>query len=154
MCGHGWARRCRSQPQVNYQPRCSTVDSKAPYQLCRPIWTRWLTDAVLSGALTLPGFAKNQRQYLRVKWIAPKWDWVDPLKDRQAEKIAQEMGWKAPSDIIEAEGQEVDETYRRIAEDQQRAKQLGIVLGDPGEPPRDTAEPLKPEDENPQQPEP
>ena len=98
------------------------------FQLCRPVWKRWLTDAVLSGALDLPGFAKNARPYQPVKWIAPKWEWVDPLKDRQAEKVAQDMGWKAPSDIIEAEGQDVDETYRRIAEDQRRAEQLGIRI--------------------------
>jgi len=64
-----------------------------------------------------------------VKWITPKWEWVDPLKDRQAEKIAQEQGWKAPSDIIESEGNDVDETYRRIAADQKRREELGIKLG-------------------------
>lgn len=100
------------------------------FQLCRPVWERWLSDAVLAGELNLPGFAKKPRPYLPVKWIAPKWEWVDPLKDRQAEKIAQEMGWKAPSDIIEAEGQDVDETYRRIAEDQRRADDLGIRFGE------------------------
>ncbi len=97
------------------------------YQLCRPVWRRWLETAVLSGALRLPGFVKNPRPYNRVKWIKPKWEWVDPLKDRQAEQIAQQMGWKAPSDIIEAEGNNVDETMQRIAEDKARMKELGIT---------------------------
>lgn len=101
------------------------------YQLCRPVWKRWLETAVLSGALTMPGFARDPAKYSVVKWITPKWEWVDPLKDRQAEKIAQECGWKAPSDIIEAEGYDVDETYRRIAADQQRIETLGIKLGSP-----------------------
>lgn len=101
------------------------------YQLCRPVWKRWLETAVLSGALTMPGFARDPAKYSVVKWITPKWEWVDPLKDRQAEKIAQECGWKAPSDIIEAEGYDVDETYRRIAADQQRIDALGIKLGSP-----------------------
>ena len=55
------------------------------------------------------------------------------MKDRQAEKIAQEQGWKAPSDIIEAEGNDVDETFRRIAADQQRIENLGIKLGPLGD---------------------
>ncbi|MGE0108155.1 MAG: phage portal protein [Bdellovibrionales bacterium] len=96
------------------------------FQLCRPIWKRWIQTAVLSGAIHLPGFAQNPRLYNRVKWIKPKWEWVDPLKDRQAEQIAQEMGWKAPSDIIEAEGNNVDETFQRIANDQAHKKELGI----------------------------
>ena len=99
------------------------------FQMCRPIWSRWLSAAALSGALSLPGFARDPSPYTAVKWITPKWEWVDPLKDRQAEKLAQEQGWKAPSDIIEAEGNDVDETYRRIAADQERIKDLGITLG-------------------------
>ena len=78
--------------------------------------------------MQLPGYAANPKLYTPVKWIAPKWEWVDPLKDRQAEKIAQDAGWKAPSDIIEAEGYDVDETYRRIAFDQKRREELGIKL--------------------------
>jgi len=113
------------------------------FQMCRPIWRRWLETAVLAGALDMPGFAKNPAQYTAVKWIAPKWEWVDPLKDRQAEKIAQEQGWKAPSDIIEAEGNDVDETYNRIAADQKRREELGIKLGQPAPtpaaPPEQTA---------------
>jgi len=105
------------------------------FQMCRPIWRRWLETATLAGALPLAGFAKNPALYTPVKWITPKWEWVDPLKDRQAERIAQEQGWKAPSDIIEAEGNDVDETYRRIAADQQRAKDLGIQLGPLGNQP-------------------
>lgn len=101
------------------------------YQLCRPVWKRWLETAVLSGAINLPGFTDAPAKYAAVKWITPKWEWVDPLKDRQAERIAQECGWKAPSDIIESEGFDVDETYRRIAADQSRIDALGIRLGRP-----------------------
>lgn len=113
------------------------------FQLCRPIWARWLETAVLSGALSLPDYAHDPRPYNRVKWIKPKWEWVDPLKDRQAEKIAQEMGWKAPSDIIEAEGNDVDETHQRIAADQARMKELGIQPQGTTAPPV----PVQPEDE-------
>jgi lambda family phage portal protein len=117
------------------------------YQLCRPVWKRWMETAALSGALTLPGFANDPAKYAAVKWITPKWEWVDPLKDRQAEKIAQECGWKAPSDIIEAEGYDVDETYRRIAADQQRADVLGIRLGKPEQQPAQQPEPPTQDDE-------
>ena len=102
------------------------------YQLCRPVWLRWMQTAAMSGAVAMPNFSRDPDLYTEVKWITPKWEWVDPLKDRQAEKIAQECGWKAPSDIIESEGYDVDETYQRIAADQRRADELGIRLGKPG----------------------
>jgi hypothetical protein len=39
------------------------------FQLCRPVWQRWLRDAALAGALGLPGFAQNPAPYLAVNWI-------------------------------------------------------------------------------------
>jgi capsid protein len=50
---------------------------------------------VLSGALDLAGFPQDPAPYLAVKWIPPKWDWVDPLKDRKAEIEAIEAGLKS-----------------------------------------------------------
>ena len=111
------------------------------YQFCRPVWQRWLQTAALSGAVNMPGFTADPGKYMPVKWITPKWEWVDPLKDRQAEKIAQECGWKAPSDIIESEGYDVDETFQRIAADQKRIEDLGIKLGDTSQA---TAQPQQP----------
>ncbi len=100
------------------------------FQLCRPVWRRWMETAILSGAITLPESYTDPDLYLPVKWITPKWEWVDPLKDRQAEKLAQDAGWKAPSDIIESEGYDIDETFQRIAADQKRREELGIKLGE------------------------
>ncbi len=116
------------------------------FQFCRPVWQRWLDTVVLDGSVALPDYRNQRRDFQAVKWITPKWEWVDPLKDRQAEKIAQECGWKAPSDIIEAEGYDVDETFNRIASDQQRARDLGIKLGDPSKvEPAAAASPQMPE---------
>jgi lambda family phage portal protein len=99
------------------------------FQLCRPVWQRWLRDAVLAGALDLPGFASDPARYLPVKWIPPKWDWVDPLKDRKAEIDAIEAGLKSRSDVIESEGYDAEEVDRRIAADHAREKELGLSFG-------------------------
>jgi capsid protein len=84
---------------------------------------------VLAGALELPGFAANRAQYLPVKWIPPKWDWVDPLKDRKAEIEAIEAGLKSRSDVIESEGYDAEEVDRRIAADHAREQELGLSFG-------------------------
>jgi lambda family phage portal protein len=96
------------------------------FQLCRPVWQRWLRDAVLAGALDLTGFASDPSRYLAVKWIPPKWDWVDPLKDRKAEIEAIDAGLKSRSDVIESEGYDAEEVDRRIAADHAREEELGL----------------------------
>lgn len=98
------------------------------FQFCRPIWNEWLDAAVLSGALKLPGYVNEPHVYRAAKWIPPKFDWVDPLKDRKAEALAVQYGFKARSDVIEEEGYDPEETDRRIAADTQRAKELGIII--------------------------
>ncbi len=90
------------------------------FQLCRQVWQRWLRDAVLAGALNLPGFASEPARYIAVKWIPPKWDWVDPLKDREAGIEVIEAGLKSRSDVIESEGYDAEEVDRRIVADHAR----------------------------------
>jgi len=99
------------------------------WQLCRPVYARWLADAVLSGALALPGFARSPRAWQACKWIPPRWDWIDPLKDLQAEKLAVDAGFKARADVVEAQGYDVEETDARIAADRAREQALGLGFG-------------------------
>jgi len=94
--------------------------------LCQPTRRRWMRDAVLSGALTIRDFVGNERAYFRTKWIAPRFEWVDPLKDRQAEKLAVDAGFKSRSDVIEAEGYDPEETDARIKADKEREEKMGL----------------------------
>jgi lambda family phage portal protein len=96
------------------------------FQMCRPVWRRWMEDAVLSGALGINDFATMPGRYFPAKWIPPKWDWVDPLKDRKAEIEAINAGLKSRSDVIESEGFDAEEVDRRIAADQAREEALGL----------------------------
>ena len=116
------------------------------FQLCRRVWQRWIRDAVLSGALDLPGFAQDPAQYLAVKWIPPKWDWVDPLKDRKAEIEAIDAGLKSRSDVIESEGYDAEEVDRRIAADHAREEELGLKFGRPATAQAEPAIEVDPED--------
>ena len=96
------------------------------FQFCRPVYQRWLADAVLAGALKLPDFATEPRRWWPVKWIPPRWEWIDPLKDRQAEKLAVDAGFKARADVVEAEGYDVEEVDARIQADHARERALGL----------------------------
>ncbi|HPP11272.1 MAG TPA: hypothetical protein PKW42_00940, partial [bacterium] len=63
-----------------------------------------MAQAVLEGALTLPGFARGdatqQRAFLAVKWIPQGWQWVDPLKEADAMKAAIRSGLMSRSEAI------------------------------------------------------
>ena len=92
------------------------------HQLCRPIWRRWLETAVLSGALDI-----GDRAVARpVQWIPPRWDWVDPLKDIQAQVLAMEAGITSRRKVVEATGYDVEEVDRENAADAKRASDMGL----------------------------
>ena len=98
------------------------------FQMCAPIWRRWLDTAVLAEALPIPSadYMLRQAEYQRARWIPQRNDWVDPLKDRQAEKLAVEAGFKSRSDVVEAEGNDPEENDLRIAADHEREERMGL----------------------------
>ena len=99
------------------------------HQLCRPVWMRWLEAAVLSGTIEAdPTLARP------VQWIPPRWDWVDPLKDIQAQVLAMEAGITSRRKVVEATGYDVEEVDQENASDVQRAADLGLTYrASPGE---------------------
>ncbi|WP_211098164.1 phage portal protein [Acuticoccus yangtzensis] len=100
-------------------------------QLCRPVWQRWIDAAVLAGALE----ASSPSGALRpVQWIPPRWDWVDPLKDIQAQVLAIESGLLSRRKAVEATGYDIEEIDRENAADATRAADLGLAYRtSPGE---------------------
>ena len=101
------------------------------HQLCRAVWRRWLETAALSGALDLddPVAARP------VQWIPPRWDWVDPLKDIQAQVLAMEAGITSRRKVVEGTGYDIEEVDRENAADAKRAAGSRPAL--PHEPRRD-----------------
>jgi len=100
------------------------------HQFCRPVWTRWLEAAALSGALDLPDMAKAKPAH----WIPPRWDWVDPLKDIQAQLLGIEAGLMSRRKAVEATGYDIEEIDRENAADAERAAALGLNYStSPGE---------------------
>jgi len=124
------------------------------HQFCRPVWQRWLETAALSGALKLPDMAKAKP----VHWIPPRWDWVDPLKDIQAQLLGINAGLMSRRKAVEATGYDIEEIDRENAADAERAANLGLIYStSPGETqgaratPTQKADPQKPGKQSAQQ---
>jgi lambda family phage portal protein len=97
------------------------------YQLCRPVWLRWMDAAMLPGALGLPDYEKNRAAMLSCAWLPPRWDWVDPQKDIRAEIMALDAGLKSRSQAISERGYDAVAVDAEIAADKKREQELGIL---------------------------
>lgn len=110
------------------------------FQFCRPVYNAWMDAAVLSGALDIPGYSDNPRVFRRANHRTPKWAWVDPLKDAQAEILLIDNLLKARSDTINEMGEDEDEVDARIAADQKRELEAGLIRRSKVTPPGDPQE--------------
>ena len=82
--------------------------------------------AVLSGALTIRNFETKRSDYLGCDWLPPKWDWVDPLKDANAEIAQINAGLKSRTQAIAERGYDIAQVNAEIAAERQQEAQLGI----------------------------
>lgn len=115
--------------QIDARRRFETLqDCCMVFQFCRPVVYWFLAAAHVGGALAFEGYADDPAPWHKAEHIPPKWMWVDPLKDIQAEVIAVNSGFKARSMVVEEMGRDPVETDRRIAEDKARADKLGLVF--------------------------
>jgi lambda family phage portal protein len=97
------------------------------FQFCHPVFRRWLREAVISGALDLPGFHDDPSPYEDVRWITPGWPWVDPLKDMQASTLAVRGGFSSRAQVVSEQGLDVGVIDAENAADNDRTKQMGLI---------------------------
>ena len=90
--------------------------------------------AVLASGLRLPGYARRRAEYLACNWLPTKWDWVDPLKDANAEIAQIEAGLKSRTQAIAERGYDAEQVDAEIARERAREKRLGLDFRRPGSP--------------------
>jgi lambda family phage portal protein len=96
------------------------------YQFCRPVWERFVRLAVLAGDLQAHDFDRDPSAYLGCEWLPPKFDYVDPKKDVEAEILAIEAGLKSRTQAISERGYDAEQVDAEIAADKDRADTLGL----------------------------
>lgn len=97
-------------------------------QLCEPVWRRFVTMAVMSGAVDAPDFFDDPEPYLSADWLPPAFDWVDPLKDIRAEIESIEAGLKSRAQSVAEAGYDVEALDAEIAADKAREQRLGLAF--------------------------
>lgn len=114
---------------LEFRRRCEALQHGViVHQLCRPIWRAWMDQAVLEGAIDLPGYRNAKRHYQSAKWIPQGWKWVDPQKEYNAMKLAIRAGLMSRSEAISGNGYDAEDVDREIAADNARADALGLIF--------------------------
>lgn len=98
------------------------------HQWCRRIAAKWLDVAVTSGALSLPDYWRSRSAYLAIDWIAPKWAWVDPLKESTADLLEVRAGFKPRSEAAGERGWSLEQLDAEIDKGHQSADRYGLLL--------------------------
>lgn len=88
------------------------------------IFSRWLTAAILSRKIAIK--PSEEERYASVKWIARRWQWVDPLKDVNANIAAINAGLKSRSEVIAEQGRNIDDVLHEFVAENAKAEKVGV----------------------------
>jgi len=91
-----------------------------------PIFREWLKMSLLTGALKLD--SRDATKYLKGKWIARGWQWVDPYKETQAAILGIAAALQTRDQTIADRGGDFEEVFEQLAEEKKIALQFGIEL--------------------------
>ncbi len=96
-------------------------------QFCDPFIRWWLDEAVLSGRLSLPGYAEEPEQYLDITHNTSGWPWLDPLKDVEAKQAAVRAGFTSRETVCAETGEDAAKIDAQQMRDNGRTDKLGLV---------------------------
>lgn len=106
------------------------------FKVCQPIWSAWMTRAFLSGALPIPAaYQTNPEPWAAVKWTPPRWAYLHPVQDVEADKAAIRAGFTSRADVVSEYGEDAEEIDGQQAEDNTRADDLGLRYDSDGRQP-------------------
>jgi len=94
---------------------------------CQPIFDKWIEQSLANGILdAIPG--RKIAEARRVGWQPRRWQWVDPLKDMEANTAAVELRTRSISDIIREQGRDPQDVWDELANDMETLKKLGLEI--------------------------
>lgn len=99
------------------------------HSLMKPTYQIWLSTSIHFGRITIKQKPLNRGldYYLPSQWVGRRWDWVDPQKEAAGKQIQYEMRTISLSQIIRERGDEPEEVFKEIAEEDALMKELGIT---------------------------
>lgn len=90
------------------------------------IFKAWLEVEILSGNIKASGFEKDTTKWVKPKWIMPKRDLVDPLKEITAIEKKINLNLTCETDVANANGEDYEEILKKKAREIELKEQYGI----------------------------
>lgn len=89
-------------------------------QFCQRVRVAFLDAAVLSGALSLPGYDTRRGEYIDTLWVPQGWPYSHPVQDVDADIKAIDRGLTSRSAVVLGKGDDPEEVDRQNAADRAR----------------------------------
>ena len=146
--------------------RSGTLEERDQWQMLQawfidaflePVFADWLRSALAFGQVKLAnGSALSVGKFDKFKahlWQPRRWEWVDPLKDIEADIKAVDAGFKAPQDIAAKLGMDYEDVLVKIKQARELQERLGVEVGSSATPPpAPTPAPSEPDDDDQEEP--
>jgi lambda family phage portal protein len=101
------------------------------HSLCQPAYEEWLTEAVLKGRVSAPGFFDDpviKAAYCRAEWHGPSQGQIDPLKEVSAAIRRVENGFSnRAKEAQELTGTDFDSNMRLLRREQEQLRGAGLI---------------------------
>lgn len=115
---------------VNYR----TLTGTFCFRFCQRVWDGFIDTVRLTGAIDVPKDIDLSTIY-NASHTPPPMPWIDPVKEMQANEIAEDRGWKSRPGIIRERGANPDQINREIKQDSVERERLNIELPPPARTP-------------------
>lgn len=135
--GLSYEAATRDMSQTNYSSaRQGMNQDKKTYQewqkyfiehMMRPIFEMWLDCAVMSGEIEIKDYFSNRKKYQNAVWTAPGFDWIDPLKEANANRIALESNQTTLQRICAQRGEDYRDVLAQRAAERNLLLQYGLL---------------------------
>lgn len=95
-------------------------------KFCKRLYRAWIQSALLTRELILD--SRDFKKFLAVKWQARGWDWVDPLRDIQADILAINNGLGSKSESLAERGLDIEDVFEELQTEKELASEFGLTF--------------------------
>jgi len=138
-CGINWQQVLRDFSGANYSSaRTDLLESRITFSVFQQWFTEFYLDWEWRQIMQGARFAGDPRMngisdvdIASVRWIAPGWKWVDPVKEAQGAQIELEMGITSLRDLVAQKGGDWEDIQEQRILEEAREKELREQYGLP-----------------------
>ncbi len=93
-------------------------------KLCQPVLITLIEEAYLKGELPILDFYQNRAAYVRTRWVAPGWEWIDPQNEVAASVDAINNNLSTLAEEAATQGRDWEDDLEQRARELKKIKEL------------------------------